>query len=225
MKAQNLLLFIGGSAVAGASQTMTSVQANADTVTVKHSDTTWKIANEHKTTVEQIVNDNHLKNGGNLIFENQKLEVNAPGTTNNKDKATTTNQGIQSQASQSLNSIAPSQTSSTNTQSTASQNVPQTYTTPSQSTQTNPQSSTSYTSSVSGNEASAKEWIAARESGGSYTAQNASSGAYGRYQLLPGYLHGDYSPANQERVADNYVKNRYGSWSAAQSFWQAHGWY
>lgn len=225
MKAKNLLLFIGGSAVAGAGQAMTSVQAHADTVTVKNGDTTWKIANEHKTTVEQIVKDNHLKNGGNLIFENQKLEVNAPGTTNNDDKRTNTQvQDTQSQASQSLNNIASSQNSNSNAQSNASQSTSLTNNSPSQNIQ-HTTTSSNYTSSVSGNEASAKEWIAARESGGSYTAQNASSGAYGRYQLLPGYLHGDYSPANQERVADNYVKNRYGSWSAAQSFWQAHGWY
>jgi len=33
------------------------------------------------------------------------------------------------------------------------------------------------------------------------------------------------SAANQERVANNYVSSRYGSWAAAQSFWQANGWY
>ncbi|QNQ82700.1 hypothetical protein FP433_06425 [Lactobacillus sp. PV012] len=84
-------------------------------------------------------------------------------------------------------------------------------------------SSSSYTSSVSGSEAAAKAWIANRESGGSYSATN---GQYvGKYQLSASYLNGDYSAANQERVADNYVKSRYGSWTAAQSFWQANGWY
>lgn len=84
-------------------------------------------------------------------------------------------------------------------------------------------SSSSYTSSASGSEAAAKAWIANRESGGSYTASN---GQYvGKYQLSASYLNGDYSAANQERVADNYVKSRYGSWTAAQSFWQANGWY
>ena len=39
------------------------------------------------------------------------------------------------------------------------------------------------------------------------------------------YLNGDYSPANQERVADQYVAGRYGSWDAAKSFWLANGWY
>lgn len=83
--------------------------------------------------------------------------------------------------------------------------------------------SVSYTSSASGSEASAKAWIAGRESGGSYSARN---GQYvGKYQLSASYLGGDYSAANQERVADNYVKSRYGSWSAAKSFWQANGWY
>ncbi|MCR5524116.1 MAG: peptidase M23, partial [Lactobacillus sp.] len=71
--------------------------------------------------------------------------------------------------------------------------------------------------------AAAKAWIAARESGGNYGAQN---GQYiGKYQLSASYLNGDYSAANQERVADQYVASRYGSWSAAQSFWQSHGWY
>lgn len=78
---------------------------------------------------------------------------------------------------------------------------------------------------VSGSEASAKAWIAQRESGGSYTIVNPSSGTYGRYQLTPDKLKGDYSPANQERVADNYVRQKYGSWSQAKAFWLANGWY
>ena len=85
------------------------------------------------------------------------------------------------------------------------------------------QSQSSYTSNVSGSEAAAKAWIAGRESGGSYSARNGRY--YGRYQLDLSYLHGDLSAANQERVADNYVKGRYGSWTNAQAFWQAHGWY
>ena len=85
------------------------------------------------------------------------------------------------------------------------------------------QATTSYTSNVSGSEAAAKAWIAGRESGGSYSARN---GQYiGKYQLSVSYLGGDYSAANQERVADNYVKSRYGSWTGAQKFWQTNGWY
>ncbi|HES9463691.1 TPA: LysM peptidoglycan-binding domain-containing protein, partial [Streptococcus pneumoniae] len=70
-------------------------------------------------------------------------------------------------------------------------------------------------STVSGSEAEAKEWIAQKESGGSYTATN---GRYiGRYQLTDSYLNGDYSAENQERVADAYVAGRYGSWTAAKN--------
>ena len=75
----------------------------------------------------------------------------------------------------------------------------------------------------SSSEQEAKEWIAQRESSGSYTAQN---GQYtGRYQLSSSYLNGDYSPANQERVADQYVASRYGSWSDAKNFWLSHNYY
>ena len=80
-----------------------------------------------------------------------------------------------------------------------------------------------YTTASTDSEAGAKAWIASRESGGSYSAQN---GQYiGKYQLSAAYLNGDYSAANQERVANNYVAERYGSWAAAKQFWLANGWY
>ncbi|MFR4967231.1 hypothetical protein [Lactobacillus kalixensis] len=72
-------------------------------------------------------------------------------------------------------------------------------------------------------EKAAKRWIAMRESGGSYYARNGS--CYGKYQLSIGYLGGDLSPKNQERVADRYVYGRYGSWVNAKRFWLAHHWY
>lgn len=76
---------------------------------------------------------------------------------------------------------------------------------------------------LSAEDAAAKEWIAQKESSGSYTAQNGKY--YGRYQLSLSYLNGDLSEANQEKVANQYVVNRYGSWSAAKNFWMANGWY
>lgn len=77
--------------------------------------------------------------------------------------------------------------------------------------------------SYQGLSSSAKEIIAQRESGGSYSARN---GQYiGRYQLSSSYLNGDYSAANQERVADQYVAQRYGSWDNALAFWNNNGWY
>ena len=76
---------------------------------------------------------------------------------------------------------------------------------------------------LSAEDAEAKEFIAQKESSGSYTAQNGQY--YGRYQLTITYLNGDLSAENQEKVANEYVIRRYGSWSAAKSFWLANGWY
>lgn len=76
---------------------------------------------------------------------------------------------------------------------------------------------------ATGSEAEAKAWIANKESGNDYGAQN---GRYiGKFQLDSSYLKGDYSPANQERVAEQYVSDRYGSWSNAKQEWQQKGWY
>ena len=70
---------------------------------------------------------------------------------------------------------------------------------------------------------SAKDYIAQRESGGDYNAQNGQY--YGKYQLQIDMLGGDLSPENQEETADRYVIERYGSWENAQEFWDNHGWY
>ncbi|MGV3336738.1 aggregation-promoting factor [Latilactobacillus curvatus] len=79
------------------------------------------------------------------------------------------------------------------------------------------------TAAVAPTTSSAKEWIAQKESGGSYSVRNGQM--IGRYQLTASYLNGDYSAANQDRVADQYVTSRYGSWDAAKSFWLSNGWY
>lgn len=72
---------------------------------------------------------------------------------------------------------------------------------------------------------SAKEIIAQRESGGDYNAISPTGEYIGRYQLTYTMLNGDYSAENQERVAEQYVAERYGSWDAALAFWDANGWY
>lgn len=83
-------------------------------------------------------------------------------------------------------------------------------------------------------ETTAKEWIAQRESSGSYEAIGGGGLYWGRYQLMSSYFDGynmDYilytteGHQIQEQYADNYVYNRYGSWSAAYVFWQNNGWY
>ena len=92
-----------------------------------------------------------------------------------------------------------------------------------QATTTQATTTVSASDGLSAEDAAAKEWIAQKESSGSYTAKNGQY--YGRYQLSLSYLNGDLSPENQEKVANQYVVNRYGSWSAAKNFWLANGWY
>lgn len=121
---------------------------------------------------------------------------------------------------QTLN--VPNSTQAATTQAASVANNTYSHTT-SQVTTNTTTSTASASTGVSGSEASAKAWIANKESSGSYSARN---GQYvGKYQLSSSYLNGDYSAANQEKVANSYVNSRYGSWSAAQAFWQSHGWY
>lgn len=172
--------------------------ANADTVTVKSGDTLSQIADENNTTVSSIQSLNSLQNI-HLIFPGQKLVINA----NNGDAAVSTQQSAQTtqQASQqqTTQQASQQQTSQQQTMQTTQQAV------------------------ASSSEQAARDWIASRESGGSYTAQNGNY--YGKYQLSSAYLGGDYSAENQERVANSYVLNRYGSWANAKSHWLQNGWY
>lgn len=176
--------------------------ANADTVTVKSGDTLSQIADENNTTVSSIQSLNSLQNI-HLIFPGQKLVINA----NNGDAAVSTQQSAQTmqQASQQQTT---QQASQQQTMQQASQQ---------QTMQTTQQAV------ASSSEQAARDWIASRESGGSYTAQNGNY--YGKYQLSSAYLGGDYSAENQERVANSYVLNRYGSWANAKSHWLQNGWY
>lgn len=108
-------------------------------------------------------------------------------------------------------------------QAPAAQAQAQNYQAPAQTYQAPAQTYQAPAQSYTANNSSAKQIIAQRESGGSYNARN---GQYiGKYQLSSAYLNGDYSPANQERVADQYVAQRYGSWDNALAFWNNNGWY
>ena len=211
-----------------------TIAANADQVTVQPGDTVSKIAQEHNTTVDSIQQLNNLANV-NLIYAGQTLEVGENGQATASANTTTT-------STTTDNYQSPAQTYNNNYQAATTpsysynNNNNQAATTPSYSynnnnnysynANTNTQaanSSYNYQASGSSSEEAAKAWIANKESGGSYTATN---GQYiGKYQLSASYLNGDYSSANQERVANQYVTSRYGSWVAAQQFWQSHGWY
>ncbi|MFH9088944.1 MULTISPECIES: transglycosylase SLT domain-containing protein [unclassified Streptomyces] len=73
--------------------------------------------------------------------------------------------------------------------------------------------------------------IVNHESSWNYRAVNASSGAYGLFQALPGSkmasAGADWqtNPATQIKWGLNYMNGRYGSPCQAWSFWQANHWY
>ena len=169
------------------------------TYTVKSGDTLSGIAEKYNTTVEKLAEKNKIKDI-HLIYVDQVLVIDGEAPATSTTSAATAEAPV----------AAPAATETT------------TYEAPAASVTVAEETSAS-TSTVSGSEAEAKEWIAQKESGGSYTATN---GRYiGRYQLTDSYLNGDYSAENQEHVADAYVAGRYGSWSAAKNFWLNNGWY
>ena len=88
------------------------------------------------------------------------------------------------------------------------------------------------------------QWIMMHESGGSTTAGHLHSqgrgdgtpgnhsSAFGAFQMIEAqrkhYMGADYQSTDfnkQYAAATHYVTDRYGSWDAAKSFWQAHRWY
>ncbi|RXV70808.1 LysM domain-containing protein [Ligilactobacillus murinus] len=183
----------------------TVATANADTVTVNAGDTLSHIALRNNTTVEALQQLNNLENI-NLIFPGQKIEVGGqtqtveqtPVVVAQPAQADQTQQVAQAQAAVEAQQAAQGQSYTVTQQPTTS-------------------------TAGNGDETAAREWIAGKESGGSYTVTN---GQYiGKYQLSASYLNGDYSAENQERVANNYVSSRYGSWTNAKQHWLQNGWY
>ena len=176
----------------------------SSTYTVKEGDTLSEIAETHNTTVEKLAENNHIDNV-HLIYVGQELVIDGPVAP----VATPAPATYAAPAAQDETVSAPvAETTEVAEEAPVA---------------SAPAAEETVASTVSGSEAEAKEWIAQKESGGSYTATN---GRYiGRYQLTDSYLNGDYSAENQERVADAYVAGRYGSWTAAKNFWLNNGWY
>ena len=183
-----------------------TTRIHAETYTVKAGDTLSDIAAAFHTTVDELAELNQIENM-NLIKIGQVLQ---------------TSQAMTSATEQVVNSIAQTEPEA-ETPAPVEAQTPQTQVQTPTETTTTPVTVGNYVSNLSPEEAAAKEEIARRESGGSYTAQNGQY--YGRYQLTISYLNGDLSPENQERVADAYVYGRYGSWVAALAHSNAYGWY
>ena len=185
----------------------------SSTYTVKEGDTLSEIAETHNTTVEKLAENNHIDNI-HLIYVGQELVIDGPVAP----VATPAPATYAAPAAQDETVSAPA----AETTEVAEEAAPAASAPAAEETVVSTEASAP-AATVSGSEAEAKEWIAQKESGGSYTATN---GQYiGRYQLTDSYLNGDYSAANQERVADAYVAGRYGSWTAAKNFWLNNGWY
>lgn len=197
MKLGKTVLF-GGLLAAGLGFSFGSNADAAEVYTVQSGDTLFSISQAFvgdDSLIDTLVADNEIADR-NLIYVGQQLTIDTEGTV----------------------TTAPAEVAETT--ETAQESTEPAY--QAEATQSTEQADTTETTSTA-TTSSAKEWIAQKESSDSYTAQNGRY--YGRYQLDSSYLNGDYSAANQEKVADNYVAERYGSWEAAQSFWLANGWY
>lgn len=215
-----LVSTLGTAAVLGAGLFASTTSANADVrVTVKSGDTVAKIANQYNSSISAIESANSLKNV-NMIYVGESLVI--PSSASTTTTTQTTTPSTSQTTSANTNAATTTQAATTGTTNYSSQQNTSANTT-ANTTSTSSASTGTSTSTSSSSEAAAKAWIANKESGGSYSATN---GQYiGKYQLSASYLNGDYSAANQEKVANQYVSSRYGSWAKAQAFWQANGWY
>lgn len=179
-----------------------SVSADTTEYTVKSGDTLSHIALDHGTTIDQLAKDNQLKDI-NLIFAGEKLVVSTGNDVNIHPVVEQPVYEVQQEVevTQPVYEVQEEVTVQPVVQEPVQQTAP-----------------------VVTDSNAAKEWIAQKESSGSYTAVNGQY--YGRYQLNPSlYVGFDTTPAGQEAAADAYVASRYGSWEAAQAFHMANGWY
>ncbi|MDN6616583.1 MAG: LysM domain-containing protein, partial [Enterococcus sp.] len=197
---------------AGAGLAMGATDAHAsETYTVQSGDTLSKISHKfagNDSLVDAIAKANKISNV-NMIFAGQELSIDGDAKAEKAPAQAAPVHVQESTEAAPQQAAAPVQEAAPVQQAPA---APAPAAAPVQQEAAAPAATSS-----------AKEWIAQRESGGSYSATN---GQYiGRYQLSSSYLNGDYSEANQERVADQYVTSRYGSWEGAQAFWQSNGWY
>ncbi|MEJ1311812.1 LysM domain-containing protein [Latilactobacillus sakei] len=218
MKSLKTLLFSATLSTAATAGLLFASNGHADAATnytVVSGDTLSSISQKfagNSSLIEKIANANKIANK-NLIYVGETLTIDEETQTVTVAPATT-----------------PVATQQTTQAPVATQQPVQKATTQTQPVQTTPvvkqqqtTTTTTTTNTTTSTTNSAKEWIANKESGGSYTASNGQF--VGRYQLSSSYLNGDYSASNQERVADQYVTSRYGSWEGAKSFWMANGWY
>ncbi|HFK9593060.1 TPA: LysM peptidoglycan-binding domain-containing protein [Enterococcus faecium] len=200
-------LLFGTTLAAGAAFFMGTTAHADEAYTVQSGDTLSTISQKYvgdNSLINAIAESNSISDI-NLIYSGQQLTIPTEGSA------------------QAAVQEAPVQTEPVQAEQPVVQETVQTETQAAPVAETQAAPAVTETAATPASTSSAKEWIAQKESSGSYTATN---GRYiGRYQLDSSYLNGDYSAANQERVAEQYVASRYGSWEAAKAFWEANGWY
>ena len=206
-------LLFGTTLAAGAAFFMGTTAHADEAYTVQSGDTLSTISQKYvgdNSLINAIAESNSISDI-NLIYSGQQLTIPTEGSA---QAAAEPQAAVQE---------APVQTEPVQAEQPVVQETVQTETQAAPVAETQAAPAVTETAATPASTSSAKEWIAQKESSGSYTATN---GRYiGRYQLDSSYLNGDYSAANQERVAEQYVASRYGSWEAAKAFWEANGWY
>lgn len=192
--------------IAGFAGTNASAQS---AYTVQKGDTLAKISQKFAgdfSLVQNIASTNNIANV-NLIYAGATLTIPDKGSA----QVQKTQQQVQQPVQQQVQKVA--------------YQAPQKKQVAQKATQQTTTQAKTYTSTTTGTTSSAKSWIAMKESTNNYDARSATGKYIGKYQLDKSYLNGDYSAANQERVVEQYVKQRYGSWEKAKSFHLANGWY
>ena len=206
-------LLFGTTLAAGAAFFMGTTAHADEAYTVQSGDTLSTISQKYvgdNSLINAIAESNSISDI-NLIYSGQQLTIPTEGSA----QAAAEPQAAVQEAPVQAEPVQAEQPVVQETVQTEKQAAPV--------AETQPAPAVTETAATPASTSSAKEWIAQKESSGSYTATN---GRYiGRYQLDSSYLNGDYSAANQERVAEQYVASRYGSWEAAKAFWEANGWY
>ena len=206
-------LLFGTTLAAGAAFFMGTTAHADEAYTVQSGDTLSTISQKYvgdNSLINAIAESNSISDI-NLIYSGQQLTIPTEGSA---QAAAEPQAAVQE---------APVQAEPVQAEQPVVQETVQTETQAAPVAETQSAPAATETAATPASTSSAKEWIAQKESSGSYTATN---GRYiGRYQLDSSYLNGDYSAANQERVAEQYVTSRYGSWEAAKAFWEANGWY
>lgn len=199
-----------------------NVDANAKVKhTVQNGDTISGLSQQYHVSQKKIQKANKGKDintiyvGEVFVFDGKghvKIDKNsakAPVNTNSNNANTQT-----TASAANTNSVAAPQAT---TQSAVPQATTQSSAAPVQQAPTAPAPAASAPVASNGT----MDGIAQAESGNNYNARN---GQYiGKYQLSASYLNGDYSPAHQEEVAQQYAVSRYGSVQAAAAYHAAHG--